>query len=142
MLTRIVMVTTIASLVLLFGAPKDAVACHRGDPHGSATSCDGGGGVDLTNLVMVDANGNVVGRISSLEVGHANVIVFTPDQRPFLLHISAGDLQNGFGFRDGERLYYEESGCPDTGSTYLPPGSNWPDIFYENQGFLNREIPI
>ena len=46
MLPRIVLVTAIASWVLLFGAPEDASACHKGDPpipHGAAT-CDGGGG--------------------------------------------------------------------------------------------------
>ena len=61
MLARLIMVTASASLALLFGAPEDALACHRGDPHGSATSCDGGGGGggagDLTNLVLVDATG-------------------------------------------------------------------------------------
>ena len=66
MLARIVMVTAIASLVLLFGAPEDAVACHRGDPripHGNQTSCDGGGGVTPTNFVLVDGTGNVVGPV-------------------------------------------------------------------------------
>jgi len=44
MLARIAMVMAIALSVLLVGAPEDASACHKGDPHGSATSCDGGGG--------------------------------------------------------------------------------------------------
>ncbi len=61
MLARTVMVTAIASLVLLFGAPKDALACHKGDPripHGSVTTCDGGGGVPInTSLVVVDGTG-------------------------------------------------------------------------------------
>ena len=54
-----------------------ALACHKGDPpipHGPAT-CDGGDGVDLTNLVMVDASGEVVGPVSTLELGRAFVIV-------------------------------------------------------------------
>ena len=48
MLARIVMVTAIALIVLLVGAPEDALARHKGDPpipHGAA-SCDGGGGVE------------------------------------------------------------------------------------------------
>jgi len=66
MLARIVMVTAIALLVLLVGAPEDAVACHRGDPrvpHGNQTSCDGGGGGTPTEFVLVDDNGDVVGPV-------------------------------------------------------------------------------
>ncbi len=53
MLVRIVMVTAFALSVLLFGAPEDAVACHKGDPgipHGGAASCYGGGGGGTTTL--------------------------------------------------------------------------------------------
>ncbi len=43
MLARLVMVTAMASLVLLFGMPQSALACHQGVPHGNETSCDGAG---------------------------------------------------------------------------------------------------
>ena len=56
MLARNVMAAAIASLVLLFGAPKDALACHKGDPHGSATSCDVGGGDTLGALDCADGD--------------------------------------------------------------------------------------
>ena len=141
MLARIVMATAIASLVLLFGAPNYVQACHRGDPrvpHGSKTSCDGRVGVNLTNLVLVDANGNVVGRISNLDHDIAHVIVFTPDQRPFRLAIRLGALSDGGGFQVvGPILYYEGSGCPDTGATYIAPVNVVPDIFHEVSLFRN-----
>ena len=46
MLARLVMVTATASLVLLFGMPQSALACHKGEPgipHGAQTICDGDG---------------------------------------------------------------------------------------------------
>ena len=134
MLARIAMVTAIALSVLLFGSPEDALACHKGDPgipHGGATSCDGGGGADLTNLVLVDANGNVVGPILNFDARFAHVIVFTPDQRPFRLPIFLADLMRGDGFKDfGSHLYYEEEGCPDTSGPYLIPTYGIPNIFH------------
>jgi len=139
MLTRIAMVMAIASSVLLFGASEDASACHRGDPgipHGNQTSCDGGGVVDLTNLtnlVLVDANGDVVGRISSLSESHAQVILFTPDQRPFRLEISFIGLRSGSGFRSTTyNVKYEEPGCLATDTAYLDPVNAVPNIFYES----------
>ena len=127
------MVTAIASWVLLFGAPEDALACHRGDPHGSATSCDGGGEVDLTNLVMVDANGDVVGSISNLDEARAHVIVLTPDQRPFRLEVELGRLRVDLGWKEqgSPSVFYEELGCLDTDTALLAPLNAVPNIFHE-----------
>ncbi len=65
MLARNVMVTAIASLVILFGAPKNTLACNKGVPHGNQTSCDGGGGggVKILSPVLVDGNLEPIGTV-------------------------------------------------------------------------------
>ena len=66
MFARLVIVTAMASLVLLLGAPKNTLACHKGDPgvpHGAQTTCDGDG--VPTTFVLKDVSGNVVGPASS-----------------------------------------------------------------------------
>ena len=145
MLTRIAMVTASASLVLLFGVSKDALACHRGDPHGSATSCDGGGGVDLTNFVMVDANGDVVGPVLSFDLNPAlpspedqvHVIISTPNQGQIILSVYLPDLRNNEGFHlpRGGWLYFENPGCSESDTAYLSNRFAVPNVFPE-VGFI------
>jgi len=142
MLARIVMVTAIALLVLLVGAPEDAVACHRGDPlvpHGNQTSCDGGGGVTPTDFVLVDANGDVVGPVINYGPEHlrkslANlqVIASTQDQRLFFLTIQFDILSVGRGFQPQGQLVvrFELLGCE--GDAYISAANAVPNVFYEH----------
>ncbi len=153
MLARIAMVMAIASLVLLFGAPEDALACHKGDPgipHGGAASCDGGGGGTPTDFVLVDANGDVVGPVIGFDLntdgnaaGGIHVIVSTPNQGSILLPLPFGNLLEGIGFRrpGATYLYFENSGCPEIDTAYLFPGKAVPNVFPE-VGMHGRELWI
>ena len=40
---RTLLTALAVGLFALFAAPQNAVACHKGTPHGSETSCDDGG---------------------------------------------------------------------------------------------------
>jgi len=91
-----------------------------------------GDGVKLTNLVLVDANGNVVGPILNFDTWMAHVIVFTPDQRPFRLIVGLRELRLGGGFQQqGTQVYYENLGCPATDTAYSDPRNAVPNIFHE-----------
>ncbi len=137
MLARIVMVIAIASLALLLGAPEDALACHRGDPHGSAASCDGGGGVTPTNFVLVDGNGDVVGPVISFQTDRGitltnlQVIASTQDQRLFFLTIDFAVLRQGRGFRPQgqQEVRFENLGCE--GAVFFSDNFALPNVFYE-----------
>ncbi len=143
MLARIAMVMAIALLALLLGAPEDALACHKGDPpipHGAQVSCDVVGGTDFTDLVLVDANGYVIGPISWVHEDRVQVIAFTPDGRPFRLSINVTDLllyQDSSDVKmfdqagGGNVLYYEALGCLSSDVPYLDLKNAVPDVFYE-----------
>ncbi len=86
MLARIVMVTAIALIFLLVGAPEDALACHKGDPpipHGAATCDGGGGGGGTTSPILFDGNLEPIGTVVGV-LGQPAVIIVV-------------DVQNGFG---------------------------------------------
>ena len=55
MFARLALATMMASLVLLFGMPQSALACHKDTPHGAQTTCDGGG-TPTSRLVFVTSD--------------------------------------------------------------------------------------
>lgn len=145
MLSRIAMVTAIASLVLMFGAPKDALACHKGKPHRGEICDDGGGGgrtpPDLNNLMLVDANGNDVGPVYGFSYPDLFAVLVTPDQRAFAAPIAGRQLFTNkttvydvdfysTGYPWPNTVFFDELGC--VGNAFLEPNHVIPGVLYES----------
>ena len=122
MLARNVMVTAIASLVILFGAPKNTLACNKGVPHGNQTSCDGGGGVTPTNFVLLDASGVQVGNVIGVQIGgvingidsdrtYVNVLIRYTNILGDIVKVVLKASESGMGIVGVNDLFFLDPAC-------------------------------
>ena len=114
-------------LLVLTAAPQNALACHKGTPHGADTSCGGGEPPppDGTSPVLVDSDDPPKAVGVAVDIGSFSAqVAFDLDGETYI--ITAHTFPFTLGPQSGS-LLFPNATCTEPG--YLDQGdSGWPSI--------------